>query len=60
MKLRSKSYEIVLCETKLNLNFVSFVKKWFFLTAVLQTGAVSSASGSAYAEFGNTKVIVSV
>ncbi|KAG7541271.1 Ribosomal protein S5 domain 2-type fold [Arabidopsis thaliana x Arabidopsis arenosa] len=28
--------------------------------ALLQTGAVSSASGSAYAEFGNTKVIVSV
>lgn len=30
---------------------------WF---AVLRTGAVNSASGSAYAEFGNTKVIVSV
>uniref|UniRef100_A0A0D3DGE6 Uncharacterized protein n=1 Tax=Brassica oleracea var. oleracea TaxID=109376 RepID=A0A0D3DGE6_BRAOL len=28
--------------------------------ALLQTGAVSSVSGSAYAEFGNTKVIVSV
>lgn len=28
--------------------------------AFLRTGAVSSASGSAYAEFGNTKVIVSV
>ncbi|XP_073066384.1 exosome complex component RRP41-like [Primulina eburnea] len=28
--------------------------------ALLRTGAVSSASGSAYAEFGNTKVIVSV
>lgn len=28
--------------------------------AVLKTGAVNSASGSAYAEFGNTKVIVSV
>lgn len=27
---------------------------------VLRTGAVNSASGSAYAEFGNTKVIVSV
>lgn len=40
------------------LKFVSFMKKIGFL--VLQTGAVSSASGSAYAEFGNTKVIVSV
>ncbi|CAI9770800.1 unnamed protein product [Fraxinus pennsylvanica] len=28
--------------------------------AFLRTGAVNSASGSAYAEFGNTKVIVSV
>lgn len=28
--------------------------------AVLKTGAVNAASGSAYAEFGNTKVIVSV
>ncbi|KAH7561058.1 hypothetical protein JRO89_XS10G0165200 [Xanthoceras sorbifolium] len=28
--------------------------------AVFRTGAVNSASGSAYAEFGNTKVIVSV
>lgn len=28
--------------------------------AVLRTGAVNAASGSAYAEFGNTKVIVSV
>ncbi|KAG6417894.1 hypothetical protein SASPL_120091 [Salvia splendens] len=28
--------------------------------AVLKTGAVNSSSGSAYAEFGNTKVIVSV
>ncbi|KAK6163341.1 hypothetical protein DH2020_000205 [Rehmannia glutinosa] len=30
------------------------------IRAVLRTGAVNSASGSAYAEFGNTKVIVSV
>jgi exosome complex component MTR3 len=28
--------------------------------AFLRTGSVNSASGSAYAEFGNTKVIVSV
>ena len=28
--------------------------------AVFRTGAVNAASGSAYAEFGNTKVIVSV
>ncbi|KAA8544074.1 hypothetical protein F0562_021749 [Nyssa sinensis] len=28
--------------------------------AFLRTGAVNAASGSAYAEFGNTKVIVSV
>jgi hypothetical protein len=32
----------------------------FWLLAVFRTGAVNSASGSAYAEFGNTKVIVSV
>lgn len=30
------------------------------LLAVFRTGAVNAASGSAYAEFGNTKVIVSV
>lgn len=28
--------------------------------AVMKTGAVNAAAGSAYAEFGNTKVIVSV
>lgn len=33
---------------------------FYWNPAVLRTGAVNSASGSAYAEFGNTKVIVSV
>jgi ribonuclease PH len=28
--------------------------------AVMQTGTISRAAGSAYAEFGNTKVIVGV
>jgi len=32
----------------------------FLQLAVFRTGAVNAASGSAYAEFGNTKVIVSV
>lgn len=32
----------------------------FVMTTVMQTGAVSAAAGSAYAEFGQTKVIVSV
>jgi len=31
-----------------------------FVFVVFRTGAVNAASGSAYAEFGNTKVIVSV
>jgi len=31
-----------------------------FSFAVFRTAAVNSAAGSAYAEFGNTKVIVSV
>lgn len=42
------------CLTKLHEHYID----WWF--AVLRTGAVNSASGSAYAEFGNTKVIVSV
>jgi exosome complex component MTR3 len=32
----------------------------FDLFAVMQTGPTTAASGSAYAEFGKTKVIVSV
>lgn len=45
---------------RLNYDYNSEGITIFWWLAVFRTGAVNAASGSAYAEFGNTKVIVSV
>jgi hypothetical protein len=40
--------------------YVRFIDDFKCSFAVLQTGATTAASGPAYAEFGKTKVIISV